>query len=300
MDQIKKTSGAIPLWITRIAPFLLPAVFFQSAVFAFISPLPLFLLSLKRNPLLIFGALLTNIALVYFTGVREEALVVAVFWFAIGIFFPLLIKRSGKIQLSYLISLAYLLSMAMIGVYYLAHQAGMGVIEYVRFELNVGMNQLLAMPNSPFKDLVEEQGRPGLFKELMTQLPSGMVMALMIALWVNLLFASQLVQEFMPKDFWAEFRVPEYIVWPTLICAGLFIGTDHALYYIGLNGLKILLVFYGFQGLSVMSSLLTQYKIVGIGRGIIFTLAIFIAMPFVLSLGFFDLWFDFRRKFGQS
>lgn len=288
------------MWITRIAPFLLPALFFQSAVFAFISPLPLFILSLKNKPALSIAAFITNLALIYFIGARGETIVVAIFWFAVGMFFPLLIKRSGKVQLSYLMSLGYLLLMVFLGIYFLAHQARMGIIEYVRFELNVGMNQLMAMPNSPVKELVEEQGKEGLFKQIMTELPSGVVIALMISMWVNLLFASQLVKEFLPATFWADYKVPEYTVWPTLACGGLFLLTDHAAYYIGLNGLKILLVLYGFQGLSVLSHLLTHYKILGFARAILFTVAIFIAMPFVLSLGFFDLWFDFRRKFGQS
>jgi uncharacterized protein YybS (DUF2232 family) len=80
----------------------------------------------------------------------------------------------------------------------------------------------------------------------------------------------------------------------------MFIWTEHAPYYIGLNGMKILLILYGFQGLSVMSFLLNHYKMMGFLRALIFSLAIFVAMPLVLCLGFFDLWFDFRRKFVQS
>jgi hypothetical protein len=300
MDQVKKPLGAIPLWITRIAPFFLPAIFFQSAVFAFISPLPLFILSLKKRSSLSFVAFMTNLALLLIMGIRSEAIVIAVFWFAVGIFFPLVLRRSGKIQLSFLLSLFYMLTMLVVGLYELSHEAGMGMVEYARMQISIGMDHLITMPDSPLKPLVEEQGKEALYKQLMTELPSGIIMAFMLSLWINLLFASQLVKGFLSKKFWADYRNPEWLVWPTLACAGLFIWSDHALYYVGLNGMKVLLVLYGFQGLSVLAHVLNHYKIFGLIRVLLFGVAIFIAMPLVLSLGFFDLWFDFRPKLGQS
>lgn len=288
------------MWITRVAPFLLPAVLFQSGIFALVSPLPLFILSLKKKPWLSLIALTVNIALVLAAGFHSKTIGVVVFWFAVGIFFPYLIRKSGKIQLSFVLCLVYMLSMLLIGLYSLSHQVQMGIIEYVKSELSSLMDHLIALPDSPVKTLVEEQGRDALFKDLMTELPSGIVMALIFGLWINLLFASQLIKGFLSKNFWANYRVPELVIWPTLICAGLFIWSEHALYYIGLNGLKILLVFYGFQGLSVLSYVLNHYKIFGFVRALLFTTAIFLVMPLVLSLGFFDLWFDFRRKLGQT
>jgi hypothetical protein len=300
MDQNKKWLGATHVWITRVAPFLLPAVLFQSGIFALVSPLPLFILSLKKKPWLSLIALTVNIALVLAAGFHSKTIGVVVFWFAVGIFFPYLIRKSGKIQLSFVLCLVYMLSMLLIGLYSLSHQVQMGIIEYVKSELSSLMDHLIALPDSPVKTLVEEQGRDALFKDLMTELPSGIVMALIFGLWINLLFASQLIKGFLSKNFWANYRVPELVIWPTLICAGLFIWSEHALYYIGLNGLKILLVFYGFQGLSVLSYVLNHYKIFGFVRALLFTTAIFLVMPLVLSLGFFDLWFDFRRKLGQT
>jgi uncharacterized protein YybS (DUF2232 family) len=300
MVPTEKPLGAIPLWITRIAPFLLPAVFFQSAIFAFLSPLPLFLVTLKKRLSIALAALAVNIAIVYFTGIASEAIVATFFWLAGGILFPFLIRKSAKVELSFLLSIFYLLLMLGVGMFYLAHSAHMGVIEYARSEIVIGMDHLIALPDSPFKAVAEQEGRDSLLKQLMTELPSGIVIAVILSFWINLLFASQLVRGFLSKKFWANYRAPEILVWPTLACAGMFIWTEHAPYYIGLNGLKILLVAYGFQGLSVISFLLNHYKILGFVRALIFTLAIFVAMPMILALGFFDLWFDFRRKVVQS
>jgi hypothetical protein len=67
-----------------------------------------------------------------------------------------------------------------------------------------------------------------------------------------------------------------------------------------MNGMKIFLLFYGFQGLSIVTYVLNQKQIYGLMRPLIYGLIIFIASPFAFALGFFDQWFDFRRKFGQS
>ncbi|MBC7398171.1 MAG: DUF2232 domain-containing protein [Bdellovibrionales bacterium] len=295
-----KTPGAAVRMITQVAPFLLPVFFFKMAVLAFISPLPLFILTL-RNPIWMSGlALACNVAILYLTGTQTEAGVATFCWLSVGVLFPYLIRRSGKIRLSFAFSYIYLIGVLVLTFAFLANRAGMGIIEYIRADISMGIDRLVAIPNSPVKTLVEEQGRDGLFKQLMTELPSGVMIATLIGFWINLLFASQFVQGFLSPQFWSEYRNPEWLIWPTLGCGALFAFTEHAPYYIGLNGFKFLLVFYGFQGLSVISFLLTRYKILGFGRALLFSMAIFLAMPLVLSLGFFDLWFDFRRKFGQS
>ena len=96
MIEPKKPSGAIPLWITRIAPFILPAILFQSAIFAFLSPLPLFLTTLRNKLWIALLAFAVNIALVYATGMATEAIIVTFFWFAAGILFPFLKKHGGS------------------------------------------------------------------------------------------------------------------------------------------------------------------------------------------------------------
>ena len=286
--------------ITRIAPFLLPALFFQSAVFAFISPLPLFVMMLKNNAGLTLLALLCNTAILYALGTPTEISVAVTLWMMVGILFPFLIKKTGRVQLSF--GLSFVVFAGFILSAFLMFTAKLGVhpIQYLKTEMGLGITQLAALQDSPVKKLVDEQGSDGLLRQLMTELPSGLLITLLLAFWVNLLFASQMVRGFLSPTFWASFRNPEWLIWPTLAFASLFAFTEHAPYYVGLNGFKVVLVLYGFQGLSIVSHFLNRFKILGLGRALIFSLAIFILMPLVISLGFFDLWFDFRRKFGQN
>ena len=313
MDSPKKYLGAIPLWITGIAPFILPALLILSVFFAFIAPLPLFLLSFKDKFRTSFLALLANSILVFYYFGFSLGLFITLYLFSVGLFFPFLIRRSGKIELSFLVTFLYLITLIFVGYFFYAHQAKMGLVEFTHFQLSQGLDFFSNPPKDPsntelFRQMstsianaTKEIGsKELLLKEAMTILPSRIMITLFLNIWINLVFASRLVKGVIPDAFWSSVRLPELLVWPTLICGALSIWSDHALYYIALNGLTLLLVIYAFQGMSILSFFMNHYKIFGFGRGLLFFFVIFIATPFVLSLGFFDLWFDFRKKFGQS
>ncbi len=300
MKSKLQNRGAIPGQLARIAPFFLPFVFFQSAIFVMLSPLPLFVLTLRGAFPLALGALCSNLILARITGANpNELLALGVFWFGVGNLFPYLIRKSGKVQASLVYAFIYMILMFVGALQLRAHEIGLGVVDYLRSEISIGMDHLIHLPNSPVKKLVDEQGRDGLFRQLMTELPSGLLIALLLSLWVNLLFASQIVPAFLSKSFWNKFKNPEWLVWPTLGSAALYAFGEHAPYYFGLNLFKLLMVFYAFQGVSILGFLMTRNGIAGLGRILIFSVALFLALPLVLALGFFDLWFDFRKKFGQ-
>ena len=299
-NQIRKKLGAIPAIIARIAPFLMPAILFQSALFALVSPLPLFLLTLRNPSWMGMLALFSNTAFLYSMGVHAELPLATIFWAVIGVFFPLLIRKLGQVPKSFAISFLIFICIALGGLMVNSHHVGLSPEEYVRSEVSLGLDHLAAPPDSPVQKMIQEEGRPALMKQIMTEIPSGILITVLLSLWINLLFASQVLRGFLSKTFWASYRNPEWVIWPTLVFAGLFAFGDHAFYLIGLNGFKVFAVLYGFQGLSILSHLLNRYKILGLGRTVIFCVALFLVMPLVLSLGFFDLWFDFRRKFGQS
>lgn len=233
-------------------------------------------------------------------GTPTESYIASGLWLGVGIIFPFLIRKTSKIQLSFGLSFAFLTGLTLLALQFQAHQLGLGLVDYIRTEFHAGMDQLMQLPNSPVKKLIEEQGREGLFRQLMTELPSGIFIGMVFCLWVNLLFASQVVPHFLSRSFWAGYRNPEWLLIPTLLFSLLFALTDHAPYYIGLNGMKLCLAFYGLQGLSIISYALNRYRILGLGRLVIFSFGIFVASPIVIALGFFDLWFDFRKKFGHS
>ena len=297
----KASSGAAQSWFLWAAPFFLPAIFFQSSLFAFVSPLPFFIVTLKNRTWISLVALFTNAAIIYSIEKDPSILILPIwFWFSIGISFPLFIHRFRRVPIAFLYSYLLAIFSLIAGIFILAKGQHMDVVTYLRSEINLGMDRLLAIPDHPIKKWVEEQGRTELIHNLMVELPSGTMIALVACYWFNLLLAYRAIPGFLSKAFWGAYRNPEWLVWPTLIFAGLYAFEEHALYYIGMNGLKVLSVFYGFQGLSIATYFLNQRQIFGLIRAVIYGFMIFIVSPFAFALGFFDLWFDFRRKFGQS
>jgi len=57
---------------------------------------------------------------------------------------------------------------------------------------------------------------------------------------------------------------------------------------------------YTIHGLSILSFFFDLWNVRGIFRAIGFLISVFVMMPLLLSLGFFDLWFDFRAKFTKA
>ena len=295
------SSGAAQSWFLWAAPFFLPAFFFQSSLFAFISPMPFFIVTLKNRTWISLLALFTNASLIYAFERDFSALAFPVlFWFSIGISFPYFIRKIKYVPTAFFISYTLAILFFITGISFLAHGHHLGITEYMKSEINLGIDHLMTIPDHPIKKWIEEQGRTELVHNLMTELPSGVMIALILCYWFNLLLVFRTVPGFLSRAFWGSYRNPEWLVWPTVLFAALYAFEDHALYYVGMNGLKVLLVFYGFQGLSIVTNFMNRRQIFGLIRAVIYGLLIFVLSPFAFALGFFDLWFDFRRKFGQS
>ena len=69
---------------------------------------------------------------------------------------------------------------------------------------------------------------------------------------------------------------------------------------VGRNVFKFLMAIYAIQGLSVLSYFFNLWRVRRIFRILGYLIGVLMMTPLVLSLGFFDLWFDFRSKFRQS
>jgi hypothetical protein len=107
--------------------------------------------------------------------------------------------------------------------------------------------------------------------------------------------------------FLRKWKAPAFLVWPT-IATGFFILFEVSVVSdIAFNIFQFLMAIYIIQGLSVLSYLFDLWGIQVSSRLMrfflslfLFFLSLFLMLPLVLSLGFFDLWFDFRGKFRQS
>ncbi len=100
----------------------------------------------------------------------------------------------------------------------------------------------------------------------------------------------------IPRDFLRKWRSPEWLVWIALFCLAFLIFEVPYLSPIANNLLKPILLIYFFQGMSILAFFLDSLRIRGPIRLILYGFGIVFLTPMVISFGFFDLWFDFRRR----
>ncbi len=257
--------------------------------------------ALKNRTWIAVLSVITNASILFAIEKNLSTLALPIwYWLSIGISFPLFIRATKRVPSAFFASFTLSISVLLAGINFVANQNHLNLVDYTRAIVSSNVDQLLTIPDHPIKKWIEEQGRSEMIHNLMLELPSGILIAIILCYWFNLLLAFRTIPGFLSRAFWGSYKNPEWLIWPTLITGFLYAYSDHALFYIGMNGMKIFLLFYGFQGLSIVTYVLNQKQIYGLMRPLIYGLIIFIASPFAFALGFFDQWFDFRRKFGQS
>jgi uncharacterized protein YybS (DUF2232 family) len=150
-------------------------------------------------------------------------------------------------------------------------------------------------------DLLRDRA-PQIIDMFLTIMPALAFAALVAAILINLFF---LLRRFPGRrSFLAatpdltEWRSPEFLVW-CFILSGfvLFVPGAEALRTLALNLFLMIAVFYFFQGLSIIAYYFHHKHVPFFLRSLAYVLIVFeqICTVFVVALGLFDLWGDFRR-----
>ena len=141
------------------------------------------------------------------------------------------------------------------------------------------------------------------------ELPWFAILFTMVLVWVNLVLVLRInpghVRERLGVDaaFFRNWKAPEFLVIPTIVSFALYLLGDSLHPWVGGVAqilFKSLMAIYALQGLSVLSFFFVSWSLGSGVRSLLYTLAMILMLPLVLSLGFFDLWFDFRSKFRQT
>jgi uncharacterized protein YybS (DUF2232 family) len=124
--------------------------------------------------------------------------------------------------------------------------------------------------------------------------------------WISILLAKPVLQrrslfypDFGPLNVW---KAPEYLVWGVIGCGISLFLPSTAVKTISLNGLLILMTVYFFQGIAIVSFYFNKKRFPRIIRVSLYTLIALqqLVLLVVIGLGFFDLWFNFRRLGKQA
>jgi len=301
-------SGGVLLVLSSALLYL---TFFLSVV----APLPLIFVRLARGRAAAAGATLLNMALVFvlsgWPGLIGYALfTVSTSWLISELAVLFSVRSKGKADQAPQV-LFRLLSCTAVGlaVVLLVAVITWAVVAKVSpwAELARGLDwlggQMMAQAPAGTMDAAEWALQK---EEWMRNLPSSASIAMLLQCWVALTLMLRLnparIRERLaiPSTFHRLWKNPEWLVWPTIVSGfGALVLSGPAADASG-NLLKVLLAFYGLQGLAILSGVFDLWKLRGLVRALAFFLVFTVMLPLVLALGFFDLWFDFRAKLRQS
>lgn len=146
--------------------------------------------------------------------------------------------------------------------------------------------------------------------KLVMQVPSGIIMILVLALWFSLFvekwfrkrFYNDKEQKFalvyQENDF-SKFKLPEFFIWLAIL-AGAFglldLGIENASMY-GLNALNIVMLLYFLQGMAVVTAFVQKYKLSIFWQVFIYFICLFQLFLVVSMVGISDYWVNYRDKF---
>lgn len=141
---------------------------------------------------------------------------------------------------------------------------------------------------------------------VLQEFPSVVAVFALIMVWANFILLIRLGQVYVEKNlkinlkFLKEWKAPEFLIWPTIVAGGFLVFDIGWPSVVGMNFFRFLMAIYALQGLSVLAYFFDSKNIKGFLRSLGYVIAIWPLMPLLLAVGFFDLWFDFRAKMGQT
>jgi hypothetical protein len=296
----------------RIAPFFVSAALFLSGFFSIFAPLPFLILGVTGHWAWLFVAAITNSALVYYSSGPTVFQFYLLGIVSVGLLIPFLIRRrwkpEGIVAFSWIFQ--WLLVFALICTYAAMHRVSpwteldrivSGFFDLLYSSLSLEARDQLAANFGGGEFGIEEWRRNTLI-----ELPGALGILCLLVSWFNLRILVNLNPNRVMHRLGFDRRIfnrwknAEWLIWPTILSWGVVLFAGDRVSDLALNGFKILMAAYGLQGLAVLGTAFDAWKIRGFFRTLFYLLALFLMMPLVLSVGFFDQWFDFRKKFRQT
>ncbi len=301
----------VKIW-NKLAPFFVSAALFLSGFFAIFSPLPFLILGVTSGLGWVGLAIGTNSALVYFSGGSTVFQFYLLAVGTIGIVVPFFLSRRMKVE--GIIARTWIIQWCfvgiLIGVYAIVR--GRTPWEELKQVFASFFDVLMASLAPESRDQIIQSfggGDVGIAewrKKTLAELPGALGIICLLLAWFNL----RVLVNLNPGRFLSKvgldrrvlnrWKNAEWLIWPTIAAWAVVLFAEGTASDIALNIFKVLMAAYGIQGLAVLGSLFDAYKIRGLFRILVYSIIFIVMMPLLLSIGFFDQWFDFRTKFRQT
>lgn len=299
--------GIVVTTLTFLSVVLIPLI---GAMVIVLTPLPILFYYTKLGRFkgfAVYGISLTLVLLVlgFINPNNIFPLLFFVFIGGTGIMLAEVLKKPLSIEKALMIPLAALLTCG--GCLLLVHgyQTGSApwllIENYVSSSIreNIKIYEQLDISSEQITLIKDYAGQIAL---LLTRIfPAVILVSTSLCLWLNILAARPLFQKhglYYP-DFGdlTRWKPPEKMVWLLITTGGLLLVPFAVVKYIGLNLLIVCLFVYLCEGMSIIGYFF-KVKRVPVFFKILFYVLILIQqylLFFVIALGLFDLWADFRK-----
>ncbi|MGE0615675.1 MAG: DUF2232 domain-containing protein [Bacteriovoracia bacterium] len=310
--ELKLKPPKPPLWLQAL-PYFMAGLFFISGLFSLVAPLPLLLMGLRKRDGRFWLAVLTNTAIVARASGLAVGAAFLILVLPVAVLMPTLIfKRRMKLEVGVFWTLLGVGALLGASLYALFQWGGVNPVKELEGYVTELVNQLQGIyqerpdvPDSASMPMNAAEAQE-LVHSILVEFPSALAVFSLVTIWINLVMVLRLNPGLLRErlgivpNFFSLWKAPEFLVWPTIAAGASLLFLTGLSRDIALNFFRFFMAVYAIQGLSILSFLFDSWKLKGGLRLVAYLVMVFIGMPFLLAVGFFDLWFDFRAKLRQS
>lgn len=301
-------NGVLITSLIFIVSVFIPIIGFVGALFI---PLPVlyFRLKLGRNAGA-FIPMISGLIMVLFIGDISLDVLFFAGLFLIGFVLGEMIELNLSVEKTMLYACGSVLLAGLAGLLIFSIMSGQSIYaivsDYVAKNLELTMLVYRNMGMSEESIELISRSLDKIKDALITIIPALLCVSTLFVAWTSILLARPLLMrrslfypDFGPLNIW---QAPEYLVWGVIGCGITFFLPNTAVKIIGLNGLLILMSIYFFQGIAIVSYYFSKKQFPRIVRVFLYTLIAVqqLILLAVIGLGFFDMWFNFRRLGKQT
>ena len=175
------------------------------------------------------------------------------------------------------------------------------VSDYLEKSAKLALAMYREMDASEEKIGILARSLDGIVYLVLRIMPAIVIVTTLFVVWSNLLLSRFLLrskQLFCP-DFGRlnQWKAPEPLIWVAIASGGLLLFGHPGIKMLGINGLIVIMTIYFFQGIAIVSFYFEKKQFPKILRAFLYGLIAVqqLLLLVVITVGFFDMWIDFRR-----
>jgi uncharacterized protein YybS (DUF2232 family) len=214
-------------------------------------------------------------------------------------------NRKLPVEVTVIFPLFVALTAYLFGLYFYSNQLNLGMLAFVNeqvqknLELTLKLYENMGVSKESIKMFSDNFDR--IQYDLVRLIPAIVISLTLIIVWLNLLLSKSLEVRsrlsFYHFGSLNQWKAPEILVWFVIGCGILLIFSGSGLRLLSISGILILMTVYFFQGIAIVSFYFEKkrfprflkifmYSIIAVQQILLF---------FIIGLGFFDMWMNFRK-----